>query len=60
MLDRIAVRTPHDGASAFVAGLVARVTGGSLLDLLQDATEVVGFRSLQRRELLVRHQVLLP
>ncbi len=40
--------------------LVARVPGIGLFDLVQDLTEVVGFRSLQRGELLVRRQVLPP
>src|SRR5215510_210727 len=38
----------------------ARVTAGALLDLLQDLTEVVALRRLQRWELLVRRQVLQP
>ena len=42
------------------ASLVARVTGIGLLNLLQDSAEVVGLRSLQRGELLVRQQMLLP
>jgi len=39
---------------------VTRVTGVGLLDLIQNLTEVVVFRSLQRRELFVRLQVLQP
>src|SRR5215471_4307089 len=40
--------------------LVARGAGVGLLDLFQDLAEVVALRSLQRRELFVRHQMLLP
>jgi hypothetical protein len=40
--------------------LIAWSAGSRLLDLLHDATEIVGLRRLQRRELLERFQVLQP
>src|SRR4029077_3665182 len=58
------VRTPR-GAPAVSfhfcrKSLVAAVSCIRLLDLRKDATEVVAFRRLQRRELLVGRQVLQP
>src|SRR4029077_1161907 len=44
----------------FFTCLVARVTGGSFPDLLQNAAEVVRFGGLQRRVLFVRQQVPQP
>src|SRR5215471_9295571 len=40
--------------------LIAPVTHVGFLDLLQDAAQIVGLGRLQRRELLVRQQVLQP
>src|SRR5262245_28340646 len=45
-------------AGLFMGPLVARVAG--LLHLFEDAGQVVGLRRLERRELLVRHQVSHP
>jgi len=44
----------------YVAFLFARGVVSGLLDLFQDAAEVVALGRLQRRELLVRHQVFQP
>src|SRR5882672_6178187 len=55
------------GPAAFVTRVTAEATFfrsfalmAGLLHGLKDAVEVVGFRRLHRRELLVRHQLLFP
>ena len=52
--------SPRVGVSLLQSRLIARVTGGGLFDLLNNATEVVGFRSLQRRVFFVRQQMRQP
>ena len=52
--------TSYSFQGARLARSFARVTASALLDLLQDLTEVVALWCLQRRELLVGQQVLLP